>query len=82
MLLGALAITACVDDIQQFHALMLADNVAARALGDKFHTRWRAEEPGVVTTTMAIPRLEDSSIELQAYPQIHHVAHQLIHALD
>jgi hypothetical protein len=31
---------------------------------------------------MAIPRIENSPIELQAYPQIHHVARQLIHALD
>ena len=82
LLLGALAVAACVDDIQQFHALLLADNVAARALGDKFHTWWEPEEPGVLTTTMAIPRLEDSPIELQAYSQIQHVARQLIHALD
>jgi CRP-like cAMP-binding protein len=82
LLLGALAVTACVDDIQQFHALLLADNVTARALGDKFHARWETEGPGVVTTTIAIPRLEDSSIQLQAYPQIHQVARQLIHALD
>jgi CRP-like cAMP-binding protein len=82
LLLGALPVAACVDDIEQFHALVLADNVAARALGDKFHTRWEPEEPGVLTTTMAIPRLEDSPMKLQAYRQIHHVARQLIHALD
>jgi CRP-like cAMP-binding protein len=82
LLLGALAVAACVDDITQFHALLLADNAAARALGDKFHTRWEPESPGALTTTMAIPGLEDSSIELQAYPQIHHVARQLIHAFD
>ena len=82
LLLGALAVTACVDDIKQFHALLLADNGAARALGDKFNARWEPEEPAVVTTTMAIPRLEDSPIQLQAYRQIHHVARQLIHALD
>jgi len=82
LLLGALAVAACVDEIQQFHALLLADNVAARALGHKFHTWWEPEEPGLLTTTMAIPRIEDSPIELQAYPQIHHVARQLIHALD
>jgi protein lysine acetyltransferase len=72
----------CVDDIQQFHALLLADSIAVRALGDKFHTRWEPEKPGLLTTTMAIPRIENSPIELQAYPQIHHVARQLIHALD
>jgi CRP-like cAMP-binding protein len=82
LLLGALAVTACIDGIQQFHALLLADNGAARALGDKFHARWEPEEPGVLTTTIAIPRLEDSSTELQAYRQIHRVARQLIHALD
>jgi CRP-like cAMP-binding protein len=82
LLLGALAVTACVDDIQQFHALSLADNGAARALGDKLHARWETKEPGVLATAMVIPRLEDSPIELQAYRQIHHVARQLIHAFD
>jgi len=51
-------------------------------LGDKFNARWEPEEPAVVTTTMAIPDLEDSPIELQAYRQINHVARQLIHAFD
>jgi CRP-like cAMP-binding protein len=82
LLLGALAVAAYVDGIKQFHARLLADNVAARALGDKFHTWWEPEEPGVLTTTMAIPGLEDSPIELEAYRQINHVARLLIHAFD
>jgi protein lysine acetyltransferase len=82
LLLGALAVAASVDGIKQFHAQLLADNVAACALGDKLHTRWEREEPGVLTATMAIPDLENPPVKLEAYGQINHVARQLIHAFD
>jgi protein lysine acetyltransferase len=79
-LLGALAVAARVDGIERFHALVLSDNVAVRALGDKLHVRWQYEEPGVVTTTMDVPALDDLRIKLDAFWHIHHVARQVIHA--
>jgi len=82
LLLGALATAARVDGIERFHALVLSDNAAVRALGDGFQARWECEEPGVVTTTMEIPALDDLPIKLGAFRQIHHVARQVIHAFD
>ena len=81
LLLGALAIAARVDGIERFHARVLSDNVAVRALGDSFHVQWEREEPGVVTTTMEIPALDDL-IKLDPVRQIHHVARLVIHAFD
>jgi len=68
LLLGALAAAARVDGIKRFHALGLSDNVAVRALGDRFQARWQCEEPGVVTTTMDVPALDDLPIKLDAPP--------------
>jgi protein lysine acetyltransferase len=82
LLLGALTIAARADEIERFHALVLSDNAAMRALADKFDVRWECEEPGVVTTTMQIPALDDLPIKLDAVRQIHHVARQVIHAFD
>ncbi len=82
LLLGALAIAARVDGIERFHAMVLSDNAAMRALGDRFQVRWECEEPGVVTTTMEVPALDDLPIKLDAFRQIHYVARQVIHAFD
>jgi len=82
LLLGALAVTARLDGIECFHAQVLSDNAAVRALGDRFHVRWECEEPGVVTTTMEIPALDDVPIKRDAFRQIRHVARQVIHAFD
>lgn len=68
LLLGALAAAARVGGIKRFHALGLSDNVAVRALGDRFQARWQCEEPGVVTTTMDVPALDDLPIKLDAPP--------------
>lgn len=82
LLLGALAAAARVDGIKRFHALGLSDNVAVRALGDRFPARWQCEEPGVVTTTMEVPALDELPVKLDAVRQIHHVARLVIHAFD
>ena len=82
LLLGALAAAAQVDGIKRFHALVLSENAAMRALANKFQARWQYEEPGVVTTTMQVPAPDDLPIKLDAVPQIHHVARLVIHAFD
>ena len=82
LLLGALAAAAQVDGIKRFHAQGLSDNVAVRALGDRFQARWQREEPGLVTTTIEVPALDDLPIKLDAVRQIHHVARLVIHAFD
>jgi hypothetical protein len=56
--------------------------VAVRALGDRFQARWQSEEPGVVTTTMEVPALDDLPIKLDAVRQIHHVARLVIDAFQ
>ncbi len=82
LLLGALAAAAQVDGIKRFHAMGLSDNAAVRALGDRFQARWECEEPGLVTTTMDVPALDDLPVKLDAVRQIHHVARLVIHAFD
>ena len=82
LLLGALAVAARVDGVERFHARVLSDNPAARALGDKVNARWEQEEPGVVTATGEIPALDDLPLDDDTRRQIQHVAHQVIHAFD
>jgi RimJ/RimL family protein N-acetyltransferase len=82
LLPAALAITALTDGIQRFHAWVLADNKAARALVDKLHPRSEQDEPGVLTTTTAIPALDDLPITRTQCRQIQHMARQVIHAFD
>jgi CRP-like cAMP-binding protein len=82
LLLGALAAAARVDGITRFHAMRLSDNVAVCALGDRFRVPWECEEPGVVTTTMEVPALDDLPVKLDAVRQIHHVARLVINAFD
>jgi CRP-like cAMP-binding protein len=82
LLLGALAVAARVDGIERFHAQVLSDNPAARALGDKYHARWEQEEPGLVTTVMDIPNLDDLLVEDHVRRKILHVARQAIYAFD
>ena len=82
LLLAALAIAAHIDGIEQFHAFVLSDNPAARALGDKFHARWEVIEPGTIATTMVISAIDDVPINGDVRRQIHHVARQVIRAFD
>ncbi|ORV62228.1 GNAT family N-acetyltransferase [Mycobacterium gastri] len=82
MLLTALAIAARTDGIDRFRALVLADNEAARALVRKLHPCWEREDPGVVTTTVQIPALEDLPLDEVLRKQILNVAYQVIHAFD
>jgi CRP-like cAMP-binding protein len=81
-LLCALAIAARLDGIERFEAIVLSDNLAARAMGDKFHVRWKHDEPGVVTTTTKIPGLDELLKNCTAHRHIYNVARQVIHALD
>lgn len=82
LLLSALAVAARVDGIERFHAQVLSDNPAARALGDQVNARWEPEEPGVVTTTGEIPALDDLPLDCDTRRQIQRVARQVIHAFD
>jgi len=81
-LLVALAIATRLDGIERFKAIVLSDNAAARAMGDKFHVRWTHEEPGVVTTTVEVPAPDELLKDCDAYAQIYNVARHVIHALD
>ena len=82
LLLGALAVAARVDGIRRFHARVLSDNPPARALGDMVNAHWEHEEPGVVTTTGAIPGFDNLPLDSATCRQIRYVARQVIHAFD
>jgi protein lysine acetyltransferase len=82
LLLGALAVAARADGIERFHARVLSDNPAARALGNRLHATWEQEEPGVVATKMDIPTLDEMLAESDVRRQILHVARQAIYAFD
>ena len=62
----------------RFRATAFADNRPVRALLDRFDAEWEREEPGVVTTTIDVPTVE----ELPAYGKIVEVAQQVIKAFD
>jgi protein lysine acetyltransferase len=82
LLLGALAVAARVDGIERFHARVLADNAAARVLGDRVNARWDSEEPGVITTTGKIPDPDELPLDRETRSKIQRVARQVIHAFD
>lgn len=82
MLLTALAIAARTDGIDRFWAQVLADNEAVHALVRKLHPDWEREDPGVVTTTVEIPALEDLPVGDVVRKQLLNVAYQVIHAFD
>ncbi|ORV82597.1 acetyltransferase [Mycobacterium interjectum] len=82
LLLGALAVAARVDGIERFHAQVLADNPAARVLGDRVHARWESEEPGVITTTGEIPAPDKLPLDRKTRSKIQRMARQVIHAFD
>lgn len=77
-LMDALAVAARGDGIHRFTARVLSDNVAMRAILDRFGADWRREDVGVVTTIIAVPALPGLSISRTLYREIHSVARQVM----
>ena len=80
-LMAALAVAARGDGIRRFSARVLSDNLAMRAILDKFGAHWQREDLGVVTTTIDVPALRDLSISRESYREIHSMARQVMGAV-
>lgn len=81
-LINALAVAAGVGGVEKFSARVLSDNVPMRTILDRFGALWERDEPGVVTTVIAVP--EDRSLHLKRKQaaQIRDVARQVIRAVS
>jgi RimJ/RimL family protein N-acetyltransferase len=77
-LMAALAVAARGDGVRRFSARVLSDNLAMRAILDKFGAHWQREDLGVVTTIIDVPALRDLSISRDLYREIHGVARQVL----
>jgi RimJ/RimL family protein N-acetyltransferase len=82
ILLGALAAAARVDGVERFHASVLAENWASRALLDRLDVEWVRDEPGVLASTFEVPDPRRIPVGLtpDQVERIDDVAHQVIHA--
>jgi CRP-like cAMP-binding protein len=81
-LINALAVAAGVGGVEKFSARVLSDNVPMRTILDRFGALWERDEPGVVTTVIAVP--EDRSLHLKRKQaaRIRDVARQVIRAVS
>jgi len=80
-LMAALAVAARGDGIRRFSARVLSDNLAMRAILDKFGAHWQREDLGVVTTIIDVPALRDLSISRESYREMHSMARQVMGAV-
>jgi CRP-like cAMP-binding protein len=78
-LISALAIAAEVGGIERFSARMLSDNVAMRAIMDRYGAIWQREDVGVITTVIDVPR--PRHLPHDEAEQIKRVARQVIAAV-
>ena len=80
-LMAALAVAARGDGVRRFTARVLSDNLAMRAILDRFGAHWQREDLGVVTTVIDVPALRDLSISRESYRQIHGMARPVMGAV-
>ena len=80
-LMDALIIAAHVGGVRRFTARLLADNVAMRAILDRYGSEWERDEPGVVTTEFAVPGTEALRIPADVADRIRAVARQVMRAV-
>ena len=82
LLFAALAVAACVDGVERFHARVLSDNMPARALLDRLDAPWVREEPGVVSATIDVPDPAKLPVNSKQVNEIRDVARQVIRAFE
>ena len=80
-LLEAVAIAARSEGIRRFTARVLTDNVPMRRILDQYGARWERDDLGVVTTTVDVPLMRDTTLPMDLYRQIRSVARQVIRAV-
>ncbi len=79
-LMDALTIAARVGGVQRFTARLLADNLAMRSILDRYGAEWERDEPGVVTTEIAVPDLAELRIEAALAEEIRAMTRQVVRA--
>jgi CRP-like cAMP-binding protein len=77
-LMAALAVAARGDGVRRFSARVLSDNLAMRAILDRYGAEWHRDDLGVVTTVIDVPVLRDLPITRELYREIHSMARQVI----
>ena len=79
-LMDALTVAARVGGVQRFTARLLAENLAMRAILDRFGAEWVRDEPGVVTTEFDVPALDRLRIDSGLAEDIRAMARQVLRA--
>lgn len=79
-LMDALTIAARVGGVQRFTARLLAENLAMRAILDRFGAEWVRDEPGVVTTEFDVPALDRLRIDPTLAEDVRAMARQVLRA--
>ena len=77
-LMGALAVAANYHGVQRFTARVLSDNVAMRAILDRFGAVWRRDDLGVVTTVIDLPGPPNPPFTPQLTKQIRDITAQVV----
>ena len=80
-LMEALAVAARSEGIRRFTARVLSDNLAMRAILDRYGARWHRDDLGVVTTTFDVPLMRELSLPAGLYRDIRAAARQVIRAV-
>jgi protein lysine acetyltransferase len=74
----AVSVAARIDGVEKFSGRMLADNVAMRAIMDRFGAIWERDDVGVVTTVIDVPDPHDLPLSRDMANSIRRVARQVI----
>lgn len=77
-LMDAVSVAARSDGVRRFTARVLADNIAMRAILDKYGARWHRDDLGVVTTVVDVPTLRELSLPAELYRRIRSTAKQVM----
>jgi len=80
-LIAALSVAARVDGVEKFTGRMLADNVAMRAIMDRYGASWERDDVGVVITVIDVPDVSDLPLSQEMADKIKHTARQVIRAV-
>ncbi|TPG35786.1 GNAT family N-acetyltransferase [Mycolicibacterium hodleri] len=80
-LMEAVSVAARSEGIRRFTARVLSDNLAMRAILDRYGAQWHRDDLGVVTTTFDVPLMRDLTLPAELYRDIVAAARQVIHAV-
>lgn len=81
LLMDALIISAQISGVRRFTARMLSENLAMRAILDRYGAEWERDEPGVVTTEFDVPGLDALRVQPTVAEAIRAVTRQVLRAV-